>query len=306
MTEISQQWWFTGTCAIDSHSRLQWSCVMTAVLVLLENLTYATPSVTLHFVFASHKYWYANGCLKGVSTSVYGQLWNWAQASVPQWLKCIKQNRRMCGFINLKKRMHISTFVRTQSFSRASTKCIWHQESNNLTYAQLKCWISHFLVVYFPSFSLFSSITLHVSICFFVSLLCVFLFFFFLSCLSPSAIQKPAVSQPASLFLLALFLFHSLTHFLLAAPSPFSLCHIPACFCLSFSTPSIMLSVFCSPLPGSLSLAVPLLSYLLVYLCVCVCTDNSLAGSVHRYSRPRRAPLFILSCSSSTTAQEEG
>lgn len=48
----------------------------------------------------------------------------------------------------------------------------------------------------------------------------------------------------------------------------------------SFSTLSIMFACLLLPSPH-LCLAVALLSNLLVYLCVCVCTDNSLAGSIH-------------------------
>lgn len=131
--------------------------------------------------------------------------------------------------------------------------------------------------------------------------LSIFLFSLFLlhQLLSLSVIQMPVIFHPASLFLFASPVsVNFLTSFSLL---PF---HIPACFCLPFSTPSIIFIYLFLSL--SLPLAVPLLSYLLVYLCVCVCTDNSLAGSIHRYSRPPRAPLFILSRSSSAVAQEEG
>lgn len=78
---------------------------------------------------------------------------------------------------------------------------------------------------------------------------------------------------------------------------------ILACFCLSYSILPITFTHLFFALP---LLTVSLLFYLSVFLGVCVCTDNSLAGSVHRYSRPLRAPLFILSRFSSTTAQGEG
>lgn len=148
----------------------------------------------------------------------------------------------------------------------------------------------------------------HLSIQLFVVLYCplrpfLCLCFFFSSCIGyylslPSRFLLSTNLLPYSSF------YYSFPFFI----SIFPVVH-PGLFLLSVSTPSIMficlcLSSSCLSL-AILSLAVPLLSYLLVYLCVCVCTDNSLAGSVHRYWRPLRATLFILSRSSSTTAQEE-
>lgn len=131
-----------------------------------------------------------------------------------------------------------------------------------------------------PSLSICLSVHLFLVLCcpLYPLSLPIFLFFLFLlhQLLSSFAIQMPAshLAHPGNICLLVF-----LSFFL--------------SFYRSFSTPSIMFicRLFSSP---CLFLAVPLLSYLLAYLCVCVCTDNSLAGSVHRYSRPLRAPLFIL------------
>lgn len=138
---------------------------------------------------------------------------------------------------------------------------------------------------------------------------CVCVLFFLLHwLLSLSTIQVSAIYQAASLFHLLLFI--SFLYFSLFSTDPSCLSSsccpsLPVSFvCLNFIH-HVYLSFSLLSL-AILSLAVPLLSYLLVYLCVCVCTDNSLAGSIHRYWRPLRATLFILSRSSSTTAQEEG
>ena len=138
--------------------------------------------------------------------------------------------------------------------------------------------------------------------------------FFFSSCIGyclclPSRFLLSTGLLPSFSFYYSFpfFISHSSAQTLHVCPLP--VLH-PCLFLSSVSTPSIMLICLFRSSPclslAILSLAVPLLSYLLVYLCVCVCTDNSLAGSVHRYWRPLRATLFILSRSSSTTSQEEG
>lgn len=67
---------------------------------------------------------------KGVSTLVYGPFdMRVEMRHVPgSTVAEIYKTQCMCGFINLKKRMpvHISAFVRTQSFSCASTQSFTH------------------------------------------------------------------------------------------------------------------------------------------------------------------------------------
>lgn len=79
--------------------------------------------------------------------------------------------------------------------------------------------------------------------------------------------------------------------------------HMSSTLCCLLSSSFSPLSIIFIPPPVS---ALPLLFHLWAYLCVCICTHNSLTWSVHQYLRPLRAPFFLCSCFSSTTVQEEG
>lgn len=151
-------------------------------------------------------------------------------------------------------------------------------------------------------FSLESPLLTHISYCSYY----IDLFLFFLhQLLASSVIQMLIFTCPPPAFVIMCLPVLLSSSCFLVTPL-FQFFHLPySVLFLSFCLHSLIyVCLFLSS--AFLSLAVPQLSNLLVYLCVCVCTDNSLVGSIHRYLRPLRAPLFILSRSSSTAAQEEG
>lgn len=154
-------------------------------------------------------------------------------------------------------------------------------------------------------FSLESPLLTHISYCSYYNIITAFVSLLPASAVSSSVIQMLIFTcSPPSFVIMCLPILLSSSCFLVTPP--FQFFHLPySDLFLSFFLHSLIhVCLFLSS--AFLSLAVPQLSNLLVYLCVCVCTDNSLVGSIHRYLRPLRAPLFILSRSSSTAAQEEG